>query len=172
MCLVAASLVIAASGLAAQAASSQATSPPAEVPRVSVSWSAVPLRDVLRAFAAYSGASIVAGPNVSALVTADINDQPWDVALAAILSVHGLIGSENEYGIIRVENMADVTSREGIEPLLTRSYRISYHQATEMEAAIAPLLTDRGTLSVVRATNTLVVTDVARVHGSIAGPLR
>ena len=139
---------------------------------MSVSWSSAPIRDVLRAVAAYSGASIVAGPDVSAIVTADINDQPWDVALQTILSAHGLVAVENEHGIIRVESLADVSSREIVEPLLTRSYRISHQSAAELEAAIAPLLSGRGSSSVVASANTIVVTDVARVQRSVAALLR
>ena len=136
--------------------------------RMSVSWTAVPIGDVLRAFAVYSGASIVASPNVTGLVTADINDQPWDVALGTILSVHGFIASEDEYGIIRVDNIADLNDREATEPIVTRSIRISYSRAAELQAAIAPLLTARGSVSVVESTNTLIVSDIARVQRAVA----
>ncbi len=145
---------------------------PPEARRMSVSWSSVPIQDVLRAFAVYSGMSIVAGTNVSTTVTADINDQPWDVALHTILSVHGLVASENEYGIIRVENMADVADREVVEPLLTRTYRTSYQRASELQGTVAPLLSGRGSVSIIESSNTLVVTDIARVQHTIASLLR
>lgn len=139
---------------------------------MSASWVDVPIRDVMRAFASYSGASIVAGADVSALITADINDQPWDVALQAILSVNGFVASEDRYGIIRVDDMANVAAREAIEPILTRSYRISYSRAAEVQAAVRPLLSERGSASVVESTNTLVVSDIARVQRTVAGLLR
>ena len=135
---------------------------------MSVSWTGVPIGDVLRAFAAYSGASIVASSNVTGLVTADINDQPWDVALATILAVHGFVASEDEHGIIRVDNIADLNDREATEPIITRSFRISYSRAAELQAAIAPLLTARGSVSVVESTNTLIVSDIARVQRAVA----
>lgn len=128
--------------------------------------------EVLRAFAAFSGASIVAGSGVGGSVTADINDQPWDVALEAILSTHGLVATENEHGIIRVENVADIDAREVVEPLVTRSYRISFSRAEEIHAAVLPILSARGNASVVQSTNTLVVSDVARVHRAVASLLR
>lgn len=151
-----------------------AQQPPAQsqARRMSASWTDVPIRDVLRAFAAYSGASIVASSGVTGTVTADIDEQPWDVALATILSVNGLIATEDEYGIIRVENMADVAARELVEPILTRSYRISYQRAAELQAAIAPLLSERGSVSVVETTNTLVVSDIARVQRAVSALLR
>ena len=166
------SLAAVALALGARTAEGQTAPRQSEARRMSVSWSAVPIRDVLRAIAIYSGSSVVAGPNVSALVTAEINDQPWDVALATILSGHGLIAVEDEYGIIRVENMADVSARELVEPLVTRSYRISYQRAPEIEAAIAPLLSGRGSASVVASTNTVVVTDVARVQSAVSALIR
>ncbi len=133
-----------------------------------MTWTEAPVADVLQAFAAFSGVSIVAGTGVTGFVTADINDQPWDVALDAVLATRGLVATEDEYGIIRVENVADLGSREAVEPLLTRSYRISYSQAAEIQTAITGVLSSRGSSSVVQSTNTLVVTDVARVHRAVA----
>lgn len=140
--------------------------------RVSVTWTGAPIAEVLRAFAAFSGASIVAGAGVEGFVTADINDQPWDVALAAVLATHGLVAIEDDYGIIRVENMANLDTRETIEPILTRSYRVSFSRASELQTAIAPLLSPRGSVSVLESTNTLIVSDIARVHRAVAGLLR
>ena len=158
---------------APRAAASQDAPTPgqSQARRMSASWVDVPIHDVLRAIAAYSGASIVASGNVSGSVTADINDKPWDVALETILSVNGLVATENEYGIIRVDNIADVNAREVIEAIVTRSYRISYSRAAEIQTAIAPLLSERGSASVVASTNTLIVSDIARVQRAVAGLL-
>ena len=158
--------------LVASPASAQTPRPESQARRISVSWTEAPIGDVLRAFAYFSGASIVAGSGVGGFVTADINDQPWDAALEAVLSTRGLVATEDESGIIRVENIADLGAREAAEPLLTRSYRISYSRAAEIQAAIAPLLSPRGSVSVVPSTNTLVVSDVARVQNAVASLLR
>jgi type IV pilus assembly protein PilQ len=117
---------------------------------MSATWRGAPIAEVLRAFAAFSGASIVAGAGVEGFVNADINDQPWDVALLSILTTRGLVGIENASGIIRVEAVANVGSREVIEPIVTRSYRISYSRAAELQAAIASLLSSRGGVSIPR----------------------
>lgn len=143
-----------------------------EARRISVTWTEAPVADVLHAFAAFSGFSIVAGSGVGGFVTADINDQPWDVALEAVLASRGLAAIEDEHGIIRVESLASMDARETLEPLLTRSYRVSYSRAAEIQTAIAGVLSPRGRVSVVESTNTLVVTDVARVQRSIAALLR
>lgn len=142
-------------------------------PRVTVSWTEAPIQDVLRAFAAHSGRSIVAGSGVEGVfVTADIIDQPWDVALGAILRSRGLWAQEDEHGIIRVDALADLGSRETVEPLVTRTYRVSYARASELQATIAPLLSERGSVSVLESANALVVTDVGRVQRVVAELLR
>ena len=139
-----------------------------ELPRISATWTEAPIADVLLAFAAFSGTSIVRGTNVTGFVTADINDQPWDVALRTILSTRGLIAVEDEYGIIRVGNVQELNSREAIEPIRTEVYRVSFSRASELQAAIAPLLSPRGAVSVVESTNSLVVSDIASVQSAVA----
>jgi type IV pilus assembly protein PilQ len=137
--------------------------------RISVTWTEAPINDVLLAFAAFSGKSIVPGSNVTGMfVTADINDQPWDVALRTILQGQGLAAAEDEYGIIRVDNISDLNDREAIEPVITRTYRISYATATEAQTAVQPLLTERGNVTVSQSTNTLIVSDIQRIHTDIS----
>jgi len=140
-----------------------------EARRISVTWTEAPINDVLLAFAAFSGKSIVPGSNVTGVfVTADINDQPWDVALRTILQGQGLSADEDEYGILRVDNISDLNDREAIEVVLTRAYRISYATATEAQGAVQPLLTERGNVTVSQSTNTLIVSDIQRIHTDIA----
>jgi type IV pilus assembly protein PilQ len=143
-----------------------------EARHMSVSWAGVPIHDVLHAFAAYSGFSIVAGAGVTGFVTADINDQPWDVALRTILTANGLVAVEDEYGMIRVDDMTSAADRETAEPLVTRSYRISYSRASEIQAAITSVLSPRDTSAVVASSNTLVVSDIERVQRTVAALLR
>lgn len=71
--------------------------------RITVSFRDAPLREVLRVFAEVSGRSIVLGAGLGdARVTAEIQDQPWDAALQAILEAQGLSARETETGIIQV----------------------------------------------------------------------
>jgi type IV pilus assembly protein PilQ len=135
---------VACLGLALSAASALAQAVPAEPsglnepPRISATWAGVPIADVLRAFSDFSGKTIVTGENVTGSVTADIKEQPWDVALRAIRSAQGLIAVEDEHGIIRVNNIGDLNAREAVEPIVTRVYRISFSRASELQATIAP----------------------------------
>lgn len=146
----------------------QTTQQVQEARRISVTWTEAPINDVLLAFAAFSGRSIVPGSNVQGFVTADINDQPWDVALETILAGQGLVAEEMDSGIIRVDNITDLNERETIEPILTRTHRISFAPAAEVSAMVQPLLTERGNVTVGQGTNTLIVSDINRVQDQVS----
>ncbi len=140
--------------------------------RISIQFTNSPIQDVLLAFSAFSGQSIVPGSNVTGLVTADIRNQPWDVALNTILATQGLVAEENEYGIIRVDNITDLNDREAVEPILTQAHRINYATASELLTAIQPLLSERGTATVGQGTNTLIVSDIQRVQSAVQALLQ
>ena len=168
-------LVLGAAIATAPPAAAQSPVPRQEAPsarRISITWTAAPIRDVLLAFSAFSGKSIVAGSSVSGTVTASINDKPWDVALRTILTTHGLVAVEDEHGIIRVDDIVTLDAREAVEAILTRSYRISYVTVEEIRAALEPILSPRGSISVSPATNSVIVSDIARVHRAISGLVR
>jgi type IV pilus assembly protein PilQ len=140
--------------------------------RISITFTNSPMQDVLLSFASFSGKSIVPGSNVGGIVTADIRDQPWDIALRTLLSAYGLAAEEDEYGIIRVDNIADLNQREEVEKIITQAHRINYGTATELQTAIQPLLTARGSITVGLGTNTLVVSDIARVQDAVGNLLQ
>lgn len=135
---------------------------------ITASFYDTPIRDVLLAFAEFSGRSIVAGAQVDGFLSAEIHDQPWDVALRALMDAHGLVVYEREDGIIRVESARQLFEKDAVAPLATRSFRVGYVEADELEVLAAPLLTERGRTSVGFATNTLVATDVPRVLDAVA----
>ena len=130
---------------------------------ITVFFNHTPVRDVLFAFADFAGRSLVAGPGVEGVVSAEIRDQPWDLALEAILAAHGLVALEQEDGIIRVEDIRSLFDQEAVQPLVTRPFRVSYADATELSELVAALLSERGRVSAGLGTNTLVVTDIPRV---------
>lgn len=135
-----------------------------EAQRITVTFMATPITEVLFTFAEFADRSIVPGADVEGSVSAKIGDQPWDVALQAILESHGLVAQEMESGIIRVDNLENLNAREAMEPPSIRTFQVNYATAQELVAAVQPLLTrDRGQVSVGTSTNTLIVTDVTRV---------
>jgi type IV pilus secretin PilQ/predicted competence protein len=138
--------------------------PQTEAQRISVTFQSTPISEVLFTFAEFADRSIVPGADVDGSVSAEIRDQPWDVALQVILESQGLIAQEEESGIIRVDNLANLNERETLERPSTRAFQVNYATAAELQTAVQALLTpDRGQVSVGTSTNTLIVTDVNRV---------
>ena len=135
--------------------------------RITVSFTDTPLRDVLFTFADFSGRSIVPGAQVAGTVNAEIRDQPWDIALQAILESHGLAAQEAASGIIRVDRLEDLTAREDVEQLTTRPFRVNYANAQELQGSVESLLSSRGRISISGSTNSLVVTDIPRVLDAV-----
>ena len=142
--------------------------PPQEIARaITVFFHDTPIRDVLFAFADFAGRSIIAGESVDGLVSAEIRDQPWDVALGAVLTAYGLVAHEQEDGIIRVEDVHSLFDRESVQPLVTHPYRVGYIDAAELTELVTALLSGRGRASAGIGTNTLVVTDIPRVQEAV-----
>jgi type IV pilus assembly protein PilQ len=135
----------------------QATTP------ITVTFKQAAVEDVLFTFSEFSGRSIVPGANVTGLINADIRSQPWDIALQTILSSQGWAARELDSGIIIVDDLANLAEREGIEQLVTRTFRISYSQAADLVTPVQGLLTERGSVQFSQTANTLVVMDVPRV---------
>ena len=130
-------------------------------PRVTVSFDNEPIMNVLLTFSEFANRSIVAHPTVRATtVTADVKDQPWDVALEAILSAHGMSAHENSSGIIIVEPLTNILQRQQTEPPETRAFYIKYASADTLVQAIQPLLTQgTGKATVNPNANALLITD-------------
>jgi type IV pilus assembly protein PilQ len=96
-----------------------------------VIWQGSDIRDVLAAFASFSGRTIIPSSNVGSLkIDAEIKDQPWDVALQAILAAQGLAATEDANGIIIVDTQDRIAARAQTEPLATRIVRLNYQRAT------------------------------------------
>jgi type IV pilus assembly protein PilQ len=139
-----------------------------QVPPISVTFDNTPIANVLFTFAEYANRSIVPGAGVDAIISAEIRNQPWDVALESILASHGLVAREMETGIIRVDNLENLFQRETTEPVSTEAFTINYASAADIESAVQAFLTpDRGKIATNASTNTLIVTDVQRVLDAV-----
>jgi len=109
-------------------------------PRITVTYQSSDIRDVIAAFATFSQRTIVIGKDVQGTVTAEIKDQPWDVALQAVLQAQGLAASEENTGIISVDSYANILAKEANEPLTTQLVAINYASASSLVQTIASLL--------------------------------
>ena len=152
-------------------------------PPITVTFQDTDIRDVIASFAAFSGRTIVVGKDVSGTVTAEIRNQPWDVALRAILSGQGLAASEDAIsGIITVDSYANILNRQASEPLQTQLISINYARAGALVPTIQQLLQKdcpqvpssgnvvsnarpncvaRGLVAADSTTNTLIITETA-----------
>jgi type IV pilus assembly protein PilQ len=135
--------------------------------RISIEFAETPIRDVLFTFADFSGRSIVAGSTVEGTVSAKIENQPWDQALDIILQTNGYQARALENGIIRVDNITSLNERELVESVYTVAYKINYTTATEVAQAVQGILSQRGAVSSSDGRNSVVVTDIQRVHEDV-----
>jgi len=127
---------------------------------ITVTFDQVPVPDVLAAFAAMSGRSIIPSPDVrSTLITAEIVNQPWDIALDAILEANNLRLRELASGVLIVEGGSARALRTQTEPVESRQFVIQYVAADSLQSTIGGLLSDQGKVSINRANNAILVTD-------------
>jgi type IV pilus assembly protein PilQ len=133
--------------------------------RITVTFENTDMRDVLASFAELTGRSIVPGRDVSSIRVdyVSFENQPWDVALRALLQAYGLAAQEEQSGIIRVDAIEKLAERESLEPLVTRTFRVNYVPVEELQATLTPLKSERGSVTTNRTTNTLIITDVGSV---------
>src|SRR5690606_24780587 len=86
------------------------------------------------------GRTIVTGRDVQGEVTAEIKDQPWDIALNAILTAQGLAASQEDGGIITVDSYKNILARQSSEPLVTRLVQVNYATAGSLVETVQSLL--------------------------------
>lgn len=156
--------------------------PASQQPRITVTWSDADIRDVLAGFATFSGRTIVVGRDVAGTITAEIKDQPWDVALKAILEAQGLAASEESSGIITVDSYKNILEKQSSEPVTTQMVNINYVSAASLVPTVQGLLYKecplgastgngpgasptssciiRGSISADSGTNSLIITEV------------
>ncbi len=155
-----------------------AFTPAAAQPKITVTYQEADIRDVISAFAVFSGRTIVVGKGVTGTVSAEVRDQPWDVALRAILTSQGLAAKEDQDGIISVDSYQNIAAQQAAEPLSTRILSVNYARASSLAPTIEGLLSKecsvaapggsgsggqckvRGSVTADSATNRLLITDV------------
>jgi type IV pilus assembly protein PilQ len=127
--------------------------------RITVTWDRASVADVVAGFAAFSGRTIIIGKDVKGEVTAEIKNQPWTEAFAAVLATQGLQAVELPGGIIRVDSPSAITALDSTEPLTTRLVPVSYASASQLVGSVKSVLTKRGTVVADTNTNGLIITE-------------
>ena len=115
--------------------------------------------------------NVVFDPGVTGSVTCHLVAVPWDQALDILLK-NNKMGRTIEGNILRVAPIDTLTrekdeekrileSVEYSEPILIRSYPLSYAKADEVKLLIENKLSERGEIIVDVRTNTLIISDIA-----------
>jgi type IV pilus assembly protein PilQ len=140
----------------------ETTTNSSQEPRITVTWENADISDVVAGFAAFSGRTIILGKEITGKVNAEIKNQPWPQAFAAILIAQGLSATEMPGGIIRVDSPRALAALDSVEPTRTVVVRINYARADGLAKSIAGILTkNRGSVVPDTATNSLIITDVS-----------
>jgi type IV pilus assembly protein PilQ len=110
-------------------------------PAFTWSWENAPISDVLAMFASYSRRTILPSKNVSGNVTANIINQPWDVALRAVMNANGYDVIVDDRGIIIIDTFEAIAARQSTIPLQTRTVRLNYSRALSVQPMVSARLT-------------------------------
>ena len=130
--------------------------------------------DVIRTFAQISGLNIIVQPGVNGIVTAELENVPWDQALEQILKINNL-DYELDGNVMRIAPTSvlrqEASERQQLAaakalaiPLRTVYQRLSYAQAAEVASLLktgqAGLLSQRGSVVVDGRTNALIIKEL------------
>ncbi|ELE9014178.1 DNA uptake porin HofQ [Enterobacter cloacae] len=129
----------------------------------------VPVVQVLQALVAQANRNLVVSPDVSGTLSLNLTHVPWRQALQTVITSAGLVLHE-EGGIFYVHTAAwqreqqerkaqDRARRELDAPLLSQSIAFSYADAGELQKTAEKLLSPKGSLSLDKRTNRLLVRD-------------
>lgn len=81
------------------------------------------LHSVLLSFSDVTGFSFVVGSDVEGIVSATFHNEPWNLALDAILRSHGLHAVETAPGIWRVERLESFLQHEKLRTRIMKLER-------------------------------------------------
>ena len=109
------------------------------------------ISEVLRAFSLQTGQSIVVGPDVvSDNVNVRINNRPWQEALDVILKPYGF-GYRIVGDTIVINKLENIVTVEGIEPLVSKVFKLKYMDAYDVREVCEAQLSSRGKLSILKS---------------------
>lgn len=133
----------------------QAADTPSSSGNVTIDFKDADIQNVLRILSFKSGVNIVAGKDVTGVVTIRLVDVPWEKALDVVLKTYGY-AYDREGNIIRVTTLENLKK----EDLSTEVYVLNYAQAAEVEKSIKDVLSERGKVRSDTRSNMLIVTDM------------
>ncbi len=133
---------------------------------VSLDFRETDIHNVLKILSFKSGVNIVAGPEVTGVVSIQLNDVPWQQALDVILQSYGY-SYEKKGSILlvtTVENLKkhreDAMALAEQEPVETRTFTLNFAKAAVVAQSVEKMKSERGNLNFDDRTNTLIATDI------------
>ena len=148
---------------------------PSKLPgrKISLEAKETDIRDILRLLAETSDYNIIVGQGVSGKVTIRLIKVPWDEALIGILQSQGL-GFVKQGNIIRIATLTALkeekekavealNAKDLLEPLQVLFIPISHKKAQDLVRHLYPFLSERGSLSIDRSSNTIIMRDISGV---------
>lgn len=106
------------------------------------------IAEVLKAYSLQTGQSIVVGPDVvSENVNVRLNNIPWEDALDVILKPYGF-GYRVVGDTIVISKLENIVTVEGIEPLVSKVFNLSFVDAYDIKSIIEAQLTVRGKFTI------------------------
>lgn len=152
-------------------------SPPYTGERISLNFQAIEVRAALAIIADVIGFNLVASDSVSGQVTLNLDEVPWDQALALVLDSQGLASRQegNVLVVAPAEELAQLARQalevraqtETLAPLVMQYVQVRYARAEELAQLLRGeegfgLLTERGRVAVDQRTNMLLIQDTQR----------
>lgn len=142
--------------------------------KLSLNFQDIEIRAILQIIADFSGFNIIASDSVKGNITLRLQNVPWDQALDIILKSEGL--DKRQYGnVMLVGPAAEIAAREKVEldsqkqiedlgSMKSELIQINYANAEDLTTLLKDktnsLMTSRGTVTVDKRTNTLLIQDI------------
>ena len=147
--------------------------------KLSLNFQDIEVRSVLQLLADFTDKNIVVSDSVAGNITLRLKDVPWDQALDIVLESKGL-GMRNNGNVIWVAPASELEAKEqrdlqalkrkqALEPLVTEYIPVNYAKASDIVELVrsaggkgeGSLLSKRGSVTLDKRTNTLLVQDTA-----------
>ncbi|CAM4471919.1 MULTISPECIES: type IV pilus secretin PilQ [Pseudoalteromonas] len=148
---------------------------------ITLNFQDIPIRSVLQIIADTNNFNLVTSDTVSGNITLRLDGVPWDQALDVVLRVKGL-DKRMDGSILMVAPSEELAAREAkelqarqqveeLEPLYSEYIQLNYAKAEEfadlLKTDINSIISHRGSVSVDKRTNTLLIKDTSRSIESV-----
>ncbi|KAA1158838.1 MULTISPECIES: type IV pilus secretin PilQ [Pseudoalteromonas] len=141
----------------------------------------ISVRAVLQIIAGYNDFNLVTSDSVTGNITLRLDGVPWDQALDVVLKIKGLdkrmdgsilmVAPSEELAAREAKDLQAKQNVENLEPLYSEYIRLNYAKAEEfadlLKTDTNSIITQRGSVSVDKRTNTLLLKDTAKSIESV-----